>query len=271
MNEARSCTGEAPLTGERMLRLTDYAPNSAMAAHHHDEPSIIVVMSGSYAELIDGVGHTYSAGETLWYPAGATHSQRFGRNGARKVVLTPDAQSLEYLRENGFALSTPSSLRSPRVVDLACRIATEMNCRDPHTNLAREGMSLELVALVARGSSYADSHRAPRWLRLARDMLVDSGDARLSVHQVAAEVGRHPVHLAREFRRCFGSSIGEYRRQLQLIRAQSMLGGRLGLSEIALSCGFASHSHFCRVFKAAYGMTPSAYRSSRNRKPQFNC
>jgi AraC-like DNA-binding protein len=35
----------------------------------------------------------------------------------------------------------------------------------------------------------------------------------------------------------------------------------ISICEIAQSCGFASHSHLCREFKAHFGVTPSEYRS----------
>jgi AraC-like DNA-binding protein len=36
--------------------------------------------------------------------------------------------------------------------------------------------------------------------------------------------------------------------------------GRLSLSDVALSCGFADQSHFTRVFTKLTGLTPGAWR-----------
>src|SRR6476661_8823574 len=47
----------------------------------------------------------------------------------------------------------------------------------------------------------------------------------------------------------------------RLERATVPLQRRIPLTEIAFTCGFASQSHFCKAFKAAYGVTPSQYRS----------
>jgi transcriptional regulator GlxA family with amidase domain len=59
-------------------------------------------------------------------------------------------------------------------------------------------------------------------------------------------------------------TIGDYRRQLRLHRAEAMvLRTNIDLADIALACGFASQAHFCRSFKAAYGTTPSEFRSQR--------
>jgi AraC family transcriptional regulator len=36
----------------------------------------------------------------------------------------------------------------------------------------------------------------------------------------------------------------------------------LSLTDIALECGFSSHSHLSRVFRQVLGATPSEYRRS---------
>jgi AraC family transcriptional regulator len=243
-----------------MLRVTDYAANSAMRPHLHDEASIIVVLKGNYVERIAGSDADHTAGHILWYPAGTLHSQIFGSAGARKVVLSPDNNVLEYLAAHGHSLTAPAYFQSPGALVLARRIASEIRNDDPYTALARDGLSLELVALVARERNARRTARAPAWLRAAREMVCEPGDDRLTLRSIADEVGRHPVHVAREFRRYYGTSIGSYRRAVQLDRAEAMLASHMGLNEIALSCGFASHAHFSRVFKASRGVSPSEYR-----------
>jgi AraC family transcriptional regulator len=82
--------------------------------------------------------------------------------------------------------------------------------------------------------------------------------------QIARAAGRHEIHVAREFRRFFGCSAGTYMRRLRTEEAERMLLKRsVSISEIALTCGFASHSHLCREFKAHFGVTPSEYRLAR--------
>jgi len=43
-------------------------------------------------------------------------------------------------------------------------------------------------------------------------------------------------------------------------RAELLLGGPLSLSEIALTVGFASQSHFTETFRRRTGRTPSKAR-----------
>ena len=80
---------------------------------------------------------------------------------------------------------------------------------------------------------------------------------------VAAIVGRHPVHLARTFRRHHGCSLGEYLRRIRLERAARALRDTdRPLVEVSLDAGFYDQAHFCRCFKAWASVSPGRYRES---------
>jgi AraC family transcriptional regulator len=50
---------------------------------------------------------------------------------------------------------------------------------------------------------------------------------------------------------------------LKLERVQELLKNpSMSLIDIALDCGFSSHSHMSRLFRKMVGVTPSAYRRS---------
>ena len=121
---------------------------------------------------------------------------------------------------------------------------------------------LEVVAAFGREAANANKgSRAPTWLNTAREFMQDNAKTPLSLAQIAAAAGRHEIHLAREFRRYFGASVGEYLRRLRIEQAAHLLQrSKLTLTEIAFECGFSSHSHLCRIFLAHHGMTPSQYR-----------
>ncbi|HEY6138224.1 MAG TPA: AraC family transcriptional regulator [Thermoanaerobaculia bacterium] len=242
------------------LRIGDYPAGGTMAPHAHDDLSLSVVVSGGYEERIEGATAAHAPGHMLFYPAGAVHSQQFGAAGARTIIFTPPASSLDYLRDRGVPLHAPRYVAAAGIAHLAQRLFAELRTDDPFAAMAVEGLTLELVAAFVRTERAAASDAPPAWLRAARDAVRESSDETLSLAELAAKSGRHPVHLAREFRRYFGTSVGAYRRHLRLERAEAMLRTSAEVTEVALACGFASHSHFCRAFKAAYGLTPSQFR-----------
>jgi AraC family transcriptional regulator len=229
-----------------------------MAPHVHAEMSFSVVVRGRYVERIGGREVEHGPGHMILYPAEETHSQRFGDGGVGQVIFTPDADTLDSLDECGISPERPRHARALGFAQLGARLWNEVESDDGFGRFAAEGLALELLALFGRRKRHSGA--PPSWLVTARDLVAEAPDASLTLAALAAEVGRHPVHLAREFRRHFGASIGDYRRAMQLRRAEELLRTRLGLSEIALTCGFSSHSHFSRAFLAAYGVTPSQYR-----------
>jgi AraC family transcriptional regulator len=245
------------------FRVTDYPARGMMAPHHHQEPSFIVVLGGRYLERIQGSEVEHNPGHMLFYPAFATHSQRFGPSGSRKLVFTPDGSALEHLRDRGVSLDTPRYVAAPAISQLAYRAMAEVHNNDVFAPLALEGVLMELIATFARKERRESPAAPPFWVRAARDFVREHADENQSLETIAAITRRHPAHLAKEFRRHFGTTIGAYRRQLRLHQSEAMLLRNIDLTEIALACGFANHAHFCRSFKAAYGITPSQFRSQR--------
>ena len=80
--------------------------------------------------------------------------------------------------------------------------------------------------------------------------------------ELASLAGVHRVHLIREFRKHYGTTIGEHLRKLRIDYAYQLLGQtELPLREIAAVCRFADQSHFSKQFKKLSGLTPAEYRN----------
>ena len=94
-------------------------------------------------------------------------------------------------------------------------------------------------------------------------MLDHGHDTRLRLRQIAAQVGVHPVHLSRSFRRYYGRTMTDYVSHRRLDQARARLASRdQSIVEIALDLGFADQSHFSRAFRRLEGLTPGKYRLS---------
>jgi AraC-like DNA-binding protein len=84
---------------------------------------------------------------------------------------------------------------------------------------------------------------------------------RVTLNQVAREVGASPYHLARIFKQGTGSTMHRHLEGLRLRAALEALAETRDIATIGLSLGYSSHSHFTAAFHRAFGVTPSAYRS----------
>lgn len=117
-------------------------------------------------------------------------------------------------------------------------------------------------ALMEISTSGSGRHDRP-WLEQARAILQEEFTEQPTLSVIAAKVGVHPVHLAREFRRRYGSSVGEYVRKLRVeFACHQLLASDDPPVKIATAAGFVDQSHFSRTFKRFLGTTPGRYRAA---------
>jgi AraC family transcriptional regulator len=247
------------MLGESGARICRYEPGSAMQPHLHGDASLSIVVGGDYLERIGRSERRYASGYIAFCPAGMMHAQQFGGTGARQIIVQPQPDWLAWLSHH-LNLDEAPYKHSGQFHQLGSRLVHELTQKDEFSALAREGMILEIVAEFGR---FTGTHapKPPVWLAAARDFIHAHACAPLSMAQIARAAGRHEIHLARQFRRYYGASIGNYLRRLRIEEAATLLAqSREDITPIALRCGFASHSHLCRVFRAQYGVTPSEYR-----------
>jgi AraC-like DNA-binding protein len=95
----------------------------------------------------------------------------------------------------------------------------------------------------------------------ARELLGEVREQRLSIPDVAREVGMSPFHLIRRFEALFGLTPHQYRIQTRLGRAKLLLAsGRYSVTEVCLDVGFESLGSFSDLFARCVGTPPSTYQ-----------
>jgi transcriptional regulator GlxA family with amidase domain len=100
-------------------------------------------------------------------------------------------------------------------------------------------------------------------LRQALKAMESALEVPLSTAEIAKGVNLSTRQLERLFARYIGKSPQSYYRDLRLHRARTLIeGSPMALTEVGLSCGFETPSHFARVFKQRYGVTPHALRAA---------
>lgn len=224
--------------------------------HTHLDAHFILVTGGEYVSSAEG---TPGSGPVLIYnPPGTTHRDHFarGRGSFFAISLTPDYAALAL---SGTAVSdAPRHLVAPAQRALALCIAA--SCAAEVADLSLDALCLELLGSMDAGA-LAVPASTPAWLERAVELLRDRCRDELSVAEIAAAAGVHPVHLARTFRRHLRCTPGQFMRFYQLEHAASMLlRTARPLAEVALCSGFADQSHFSRVFTRHFGLPPGKYR-----------
>jgi AraC family transcriptional regulator len=221
------------------IREMHYPAGYRQERHAHDEPQVSVILRGTMEETVGGLRRTATVGDLVFKPRGTTHENLFLTSGGVRILCidTADTSALPAVR---YGLEQRAG-----ALGYALRIRE-----------GREGVE-ELLALLP-STERRDCALVSRATRLIEERL----DQPVSLGTLAAELGVHRIHLARQFRRIRGCSVGEHIRALRVRLAAGMIGSsRSPLSEVALACGFADQAHMTRLFRAASGMTPRAFRT----------
>jgi AraC family transcriptional regulator len=241
---------------------TAHKPNQTLPRHSHEQPNIAFILDGSFTEILNN--RTFECGpqSLIVKPAGEAHANQYGRSGMHCLLIEARPQKLESLHPVAKAFNRVNHVRGAMLSRLAIRIYHEMLLMDSASLLAIEGLSLELMAELSRHPDFLSERRLPRWLQRAKELLHAQFSEPLSLATIAKTVGVHPVHLAREFRKFYGCTPGEYLRALRIEFACRMLStSHMPLIEVSLAAGFSHQAHFSRLFKRQIGMTPAEFRS----------
>jgi len=265
--------GFAPTTLGRRLRERDqgwfcvteavHRPEDYLRPHAHRYPAITLVRQGSFGLEI-GRDRFECSDRGVFYKLGQQrHCNRVGSQGSQSLIV---ALRSDHPRIEEQGLPLPRSSRwsgAPFAFHLAARIEQEFRTGDLASPLALEGLVLELVASLLRGSQDLPAGAAPPWLAEVEALLRARFRETIGLREVATAVQRHPVHVARMFRRHYRCSPGEYVRGLRLRHAARELRETdRSVCDIAVDAGFYDQAHFCRSFKRQAGLSPSKYRAA---------
>jgi AraC family transcriptional regulator len=247
--------------GLRLME-TAYYPALKLPAHSHESAYFCFVLGGSFAELYGKHSRLCRPSTLIFHPAGERHSDYF-HTGARCFNIQINSQWFERVRQSATVINAPADFCDERLSLLAVRLYREYLESDDFSRLAIEGLTLEMLAESSRRVVRNQEPRPPRWLRQAREMLDERFDESLTLIVLSEAVGVHPVHLAREFRRFYRLTVGEYVRRRRVETACRQISTTdAPFSEIALAAGFFDQSHFARTLKKFTGLTPSEYRAA---------
>lgn len=146
------------------------------------------------------------------------------------------------------------------------KIASELRQEDRVSSLMVEGYITTIFGhLFRRGRSARATPRgglAPRALRTAVDAMEASLDQKLTLSELARDIGVSVEHLCRAFKQSTGLPPHAYLNRRRLQRASDLLRETpMSITEIAFTCGYSSASHLSSSFRLAIGVPPKVYRS----------
>jgi AraC family transcriptional regulator len=259
----RSCQSE-------QLYLTElqYGPQFKSMPHFHEHAFCYLVLEGACAQTYGDRTRKCHSSSMAFHPAGSTHSDYWPGNGGRKFIIEFSARWMDRIRECSINLDRPVEFRGGMPVWLAAHLYRELRVPDDLSPLAIEGLALELSAQFARQSTPKQAGRRLPWLDRVVDLIKSRFREPLTLEELSLEAGVHRVHLVTAFRQHLRCTPFEFLRRCRVeFAAARLINSKASPLEIGLDAGFTDQSHFCKVFKAVTGLTPTEYQRLFSRRP----
>jgi AraC-like DNA-binding protein len=226
----------------------------AYPAHVHEQWTVLLVDSGGVDYALGGRHHQAVTRRVTVLPPYVSHDGRAASPGGfDKRVLYVDERWLPE-RLTGAAVRAPS-IGDPGLVRAVSALHRAL--RDPREAEDRLALVTERITrhLDVRAPSAPD--RDPGLARVVRTRLDDDEP---TLEALARDLGVHPSHLVRVFRREYGLPPHRYLVGRRLDRARRLLLDGVPIAEVAAATGFHDQSHLTRHFRALLGTTPGRFR-----------
>lgn len=226
--------------------------------HYHENPYFMFVLHGNMIDVNKQKENLLTPGGlmfTNWQEVhrGFKHSDKAG--GFHLELES------NWLKKYDIALTDIEGsphIENPTAKSLMTKVYLETKINDRESQTSIEFLILQLFDKM-KGFQLSTSQKKPIWLNKTKELILDSENYS-SLSSLSKELNIHPVHLSREFHKHFGSTFGQYIRQLKLNKAIALMTTKKHtMTEICYKCGFYDQSHFIASFKSIYNMTPSYF------------
>jgi AraC family transcriptional regulator len=207
-------------------------------------------------------------GDLNWTPAGDSCRATWSQTRELGFITF----STEFIRQTAVEMDAPHlpDMAAIKYINpLARELALALVHHGSSDRLYAETLANSLVVHLLKSANKEKPLRvtagklSQEQLRRAVDYLEDHLRGGLDLHSWSKEAGLSPYHFARLFRRTTGLAPHQFILHRRVERAKSILGASdASFSAVAYDLGFASQSHFNRVFRQYTQMTPGEWRNA---------
>ncbi|MEV3931797.1 helix-turn-helix domain-containing protein [Streptomyces sp. NPDC049944] len=266
------CTARAtPVTLRRSERL----------AREDEEPAVFLGLQMTGTNVVGQHGRqtVVGPGSLVIFESTAPYTLHFGK-GVDYLSLRIPREALampeRVLRDASATTLGPGNPTARLAFRYFTRLAASEELRDGTYAEAIMEPSVELLRAVVTsqlgdaGPGRAGPTEVPISLRITQYIRVHLADPALSAARIAAAHGISVRHLYTVLSRS-GISLGDWIRTHRLDECRRELAGPRGrvrtIAGIGRSWGFVDATHFSKVFKQAYGVSPRAWREQHHPAP----
>ncbi len=117
------------------------------------------------------------------------------------------------------------------------------------------------LSLAAEQIATQQTHAEPPLVQRARKIIEERSAEELTLTEIARCVHASTFHFCKTFKRATGMTFTQYLSMVRIAKAKKLLANpQARITEIAYESGFASLTHFNRMFRRITGQSPTDFR-----------
>lgn len=237
--------------------------------HYHDFYELEFVISGSAANVINGMRFELSRG--MMFLVRPTDVHRYELEPGEEIRVCTVRFTSAMLDSDivpALAGSSPLIADFLKSYDFLCALFDETRreylSRGEFSDILFSGVCERLAIMLCRKTPNTVPSSVNRIAAAAVGLINLGYSGRLTVQSAANELGVSPNYLGKVFSESMNMTFVEYLRRVRLIYALNrIINTDDTLQRIALESGFSSQSVFTREFRKYYGRSPTEIRAGR--------
>ncbi len=226
---------------------------------------IELYVDGEGESVVDNVSYPHQKGRLLFVGPGIT---RYSKNKfvCYYVHLIPDEETSLLLK----SVATSFIVSKYKLLEDAFKEVIRLSDGEGN-DLLLQSRLYELLHIIigeskGGGQTLQIKPGGNRVIQKALSYMDENYTEEITLKEIAEYMSFSPVYFHNVFKDYMGITPHAYIEKKRIDAAKDyLLTGELSLEEIAVRCGFKSHSYFAYCFKRSEGISPTAFRKKDNK------
>ena len=256
----------------------DRQPAFEIPQHSHSQHTLIIGMDNSLqAEWsIDGefCDLHYGIGDAFIVPANAPHKAYWKQESeGLMIALEPQKMSdaaIDSINSDRIEIVPQFATQDLQLLQMAQWLLIELQKKQMGSQLYVESLTTALMVHLLRNYCVIKP-KIPQYsgglahykLKIAIAFIQENLDRDLRLAEIAGLVKMSPYHFARMFKQSTNFTPHQYLVKQRMIKATELLRySDMAIADIGYLVGYRNSSHFTKVFRQYFQVTPKIYRNN---------
>ncbi|MEO1417814.1 MAG: AraC family transcriptional regulator [Bacteroidota bacterium] len=227
--------------------------------HCHENPYFTFLLQGAIVEENKKEAYCLSQGSLIFHNWQDVHRNIKPPIFTRGAHLEIQSSWAETYGLNLYQVEGSIPVHNPYIKNLLYHVLLESRISDAYRQTSVALLVMDILAQLKKDLSRETAKR-PSWHKKLEALIHEEYDRPLTLGYVSGELDIHPVHLSRTFHKYYGTTFGNYCREIRLNRAvASILNDPHSLSDIAYRHHFSDQSHMIASFRKKFNLTPKQF------------